>query len=36
MTLIEILSPINAAKLREAHALIESGKTRRRIMLEGL
>ncbi|HEX7005928.1 MAG TPA: zinc-binding dehydrogenase, partial [Alphaproteobacteria bacterium] len=31
----ETLGPINAANLRKAHALIESGKTRGKLVLEG-
>lgn len=34
-TLTERLSPINAANLNHVHALIESGKTRGKIVLEG-
>jgi NADPH:quinone reductase len=31
----ETLSPINAANLKKAHATIESGKVRGKIVLEG-
>ncbi|RME99792.1 MAG: zinc-binding alcohol dehydrogenase family protein, partial [Alphaproteobacteria bacterium] len=34
-TLAKILDPINAATLREAHRLIESGTARGKIVLEG-
>lgn len=34
-TVSEVLRPINAANMREAHALVESGKTRGKIVLEG-
>ncbi|MGK2286282.1 zinc-binding alcohol dehydrogenase family protein [Pedomonas sp. V897] len=34
-TLTKVLSPINAANLKEAHALIETGKARGKIVLEG-
>lgn len=34
-TMTERLSPINAANLKHVHALIESGKTRGKIVLEG-
>lgn len=34
-TLTEVLGPINAAMLRKAHALLESGTTRGKIVLEG-
>jgi len=34
-TVAENLGPINAANLRRAHALIESGRTRGKIVLEG-
>jgi NADPH2:quinone reductase len=34
-TLAERLSPINAANLREAHRLIESGRAKGKIVLEG-
>jgi NADPH:quinone reductase len=34
-TLTERLSPINAANLKRAHALIESGKARGKVVLEG-
>jgi NADPH2:quinone reductase len=34
-TLTQVLTPINAANLRQAHAAIESGKTRGKIVLEG-
>lgn len=34
-TMSETLRPINAATMRHAHALIESGKTRGKIVLEG-
>ena len=34
-TVSEVLCPINAANMRQAHALIESGKTRGKIVLEG-
>jgi NADPH2:quinone reductase len=34
-TLTERLSPINAANLKQAHALLESGKARGKIVLEG-
>ncbi|MCO5731275.1 zinc-binding alcohol dehydrogenase family protein [Rhizobium sp. SSA_523] len=34
-TVTEVLSPINASNLRQAHAAIESGKTKGKIVLEG-
>jgi NADPH2:quinone reductase len=34
-TLTEIVGPINAANLRRAHALIESGRARGKVVLEG-
>jgi NADPH2:quinone reductase len=34
-TLTERLSPINATNLKQAHALIESGKARGKVVLEG-
>jgi zinc-binding alcohol dehydrogenase family protein len=34
-TATEILSPINAANLRKAHATIESGRTKGKVVLEG-
>lgn len=34
-TVTEVLRPINAANLRHAHAVIESGKARGKIVLEG-
>jgi NADPH:quinone reductase len=34
-TVSEVLSPINAANLRQAHALVESGRVRGKIVLEG-
>ncbi len=34
-TITETLRPINAASLKQAHAFIESGKTRGKIVLEG-
>ena len=34
-TLGEILGPIDSAHLRKAHALIESGKARGKVVLEG-
>jgi NADPH:quinone reductase len=34
-TVSEVLRPINAANMRKAHALIESGKARGKIVLEG-
>jgi NADPH:quinone reductase-like Zn-dependent oxidoreductase len=34
-TLTETLSPINAETLKKAHALIETGKARGKIVLEG-
>lgn len=34
-TLSQVLSPINAANLREAHRLIESGKAKGKIVIEG-
>lgn len=34
-TLTECMSPINAANLKRAHALIESGKARGKVVLEG-
>jgi NADPH:quinone reductase len=33
-TVSEILRPINAANMRQAHALVESGKARGKIVLE--
>lgn len=34
-TLTQVLSPINATNLKAAHALLESGKTRGKVVLEG-
>jgi NADPH:quinone reductase len=34
-TLSEVLRPINAANMRQAHALVESGKARGKIVLDG-
>jgi zinc-binding alcohol dehydrogenase family protein len=34
-TLTEVMKPINAANLKKAHALIESGKAKGKIVLEG-
>ncbi|MCI0756534.1 zinc-binding alcohol dehydrogenase family protein [Teichococcus vastitatis] len=34
-TVTQRLSPINAANLRQAHALLESGRTRGKVVLEG-
>jgi NADPH:quinone reductase len=34
-TVSEVLRPINAANMRQAHALVESGKARGKIVLEG-
>lgn len=34
-TISEVLRPINAANMRQAHALVESGKARGKIVLEG-
>lgn len=34
-TMTDVLRPINAEKLRQAHAVIESGKARGKIVLEG-
>lgn len=34
-TLTEVLKPINAANLKKAHAIIESGKAKGKIVLEG-
>ncbi|MCC6778021.1 MAG: zinc-binding dehydrogenase [Hyphomicrobiales bacterium] len=34
-TLTEKLAPINAVNLRRAHALVESGKMRGKIVVEG-
>ncbi|YBV96949.1 zinc-binding alcohol dehydrogenase family protein [Phyllobacteriaceae bacterium JZ32] len=34
-TLTDVLSPINAEKLRKAHAILESGKARGKIVVEG-
>ena len=34
-TLTEVIRPINAANLRAAHALLESGTARGKIVLEG-
>ncbi len=34
-TVNKVLSPINAATLREAHALVETGRTRGKIVVEG-
>lgn len=34
-TLTEVMGPINAATLRKAHAVLESGKARGKIVLEG-
>jgi NADPH:quinone reductase len=34
-TVSEVLRPINAANMRKAHALVESGKARGKIVLEG-
>jgi NADPH2:quinone reductase len=34
-TLTQVLTPINAANLKTAHAAVESGRTRGKIVLEG-
>jgi NADPH:quinone reductase-like Zn-dependent oxidoreductase len=34
-TLTEIVGPINAANLKRAHALIESGRARGKVVLQG-
>jgi NADPH:quinone reductase len=34
-TVSEVMRPINAANMRQAHALVESGKVRGKIVLEG-
>jgi NADPH2:quinone reductase len=34
-TLAEVVGPINAANLKKAHALIESGKAKGKLVLEG-
>jgi NADPH2:quinone reductase len=34
-TLSDVIGPINAANLKRAHALIESGRTRGKIVLSG-
>ncbi len=34
-TLTQVLTPINAANLKQAHAAVESGRTRGKIVLEG-
>ena len=34
-TLSQTLSPINAENMRQAHALIETGKARGKIVIEG-
>jgi NADPH:quinone reductase-like Zn-dependent oxidoreductase len=34
-TLADVIGPINAANLKRAHALIESGRTRGKIVLSG-
>jgi len=34
-TLTERFGPINAANLKRVHALVESGKTRGKLVLEG-
>jgi NADPH:quinone reductase-like Zn-dependent oxidoreductase len=34
-TLTEAISPISAANLKKAHAIIESGKARGKIVLQG-
>jgi len=34
-TVSEVLSPINAANMREAHRLVETGKTKGKIVVEG-
>lgn len=34
-TVTEVLQPINAENMRKAHAMVESGKTRGKIVLEG-
>ena len=34
-TVSEVLSPINAANLREAHRRIETGKAKGKIVVEG-
>jgi NADPH:quinone reductase-like Zn-dependent oxidoreductase len=34
-TLSKVLRPINALNMRQAHALVESGKVRGKIVLEG-
>ncbi|HWT61061.1 MAG TPA: zinc-binding dehydrogenase, partial [Ochrobactrum sp.] len=34
-TVTEVLSPINAANLKQAHGVLESGKAKGKIVLEG-
>jgi NADPH2:quinone reductase len=34
-TLAETLGPINAANLKQAHTLLESGRVRGKLVLEG-
>ncbi|MGY8975882.1 MAG: zinc-binding dehydrogenase, partial [Alphaproteobacteria bacterium] len=34
-TVSEVLSPINAANMREAHRLVETGKVKGKIVVEG-
>ena len=34
-TLTEVLRPINAANVQQAHSLIENGKTKGEVVLEG-
>ena len=34
-TLTEVVGPINAANLKRAHAMIESGRARGKVVLEG-
>jgi NADPH2:quinone reductase len=34
-TLAEVVGPINAENLRKAHAMIESGRTRGKLVLDG-
>jgi NADPH:quinone reductase-like Zn-dependent oxidoreductase len=34
-TVSQVLSPINAANLREAHRLVETGKAKGKIVVEG-
>jgi NADPH:quinone reductase-like Zn-dependent oxidoreductase len=34
-TVSEVLSPINAANMREAHRLVETGKAKGKIVIEG-